>query len=307
MEEIWLVCEGGPESVDAAILKPIFTRVLAAGIAIVPAGGSSPGVAAAFLESQRGGRASYIIDRDYRRREQAEESFHDGKNGFIWRRHSIENYLLCVPVIVRAFQRLRERFERQLSGHLPAWVLVLPTDAAQISEALRVCAGRRAAEEACRLTIQRLWEDLSPTAGRVQKRTLSLPPGREAGDLEGWREALRCEVQRLREAAVQTDQSPHLQPGAIVERFDEVHRSVTAPDYIANLQFLVDFHGRDLLHEFRNWLEHLGIHLKYQRLVTELLDAVAEVYAGDRAVYGTDDFLALANGVRALAGLPPLP
>lgn len=112
MEELWLVCEGHQDSVDAAVLKPIFTRVLAAGITVVPAGGSSPGVAASFLQSHRGGKAGYVFDRDYRRRDQAEQSFRDGTPGFMWRRHSIENYLLPPSVIVRAFQRLRERFEQ---------------------------------------------------------------------------------------------------------------------------------------------------------------------------------------------------
>jgi hypothetical protein len=108
MEELWLVCEGGRDSVDPAILKPIFARVLAAGIVVEPAGGSSPAVAATFRQSQRGGRVAYVIDRDYRRPDQAEASFHDGTNGFMWRRHSIENYLLPPAVIVQAFQRLRE-------------------------------------------------------------------------------------------------------------------------------------------------------------------------------------------------------
>jgi hypothetical protein len=30
------------------------------------------------------------------------------------------------------------------------------------------------------------------------------------------------------------------------------------------------------------------------------------VYQRNRSLYGTDDFLDLANGVRALAGLPPI-
>ncbi|HYT92142.1 MAG TPA: hypothetical protein VEL76_25735 [Gemmataceae bacterium] len=306
MEELWLVCEGGPGSVDAAVLKPIFTHVLVAGITVVSAGGSSPGVAAAFLQSHRGGKAAYVVDRDYRRWEQAEASFHDGTNGFMWRRHSIENYLLPATVIVRAFQRLRQRAEHQFAGHLPAWAIALPTDPEQVTDALRGCARRRAPEEACRLAIQSLWEDLSETAGRVQRRVPPLPPGSEGQELVGWREALCQETQRLRDAVAQTMGSPHLEGTAIVRRFDEIYTRVTANEYIANLQFLSDFHGRDLLGEFRRWLGHIGVHLKYEKLVGELIDAAGEVYAATRAVYTPDDFLDLANGVRALAGLPPL-
>ncbi len=306
MEELWLVCEGGPESVDVAVLQSIFTRVLAAGITVVPSGGSSPGVTAANLNS-RGDRAGYVIDRDYKSPEQAEAAYHDGKNGFIWRRHSIENYLLAPPVIVRAFFRLRSRAEHQANGPLPAWVQALPTDLATIAEALQEGARTRAPEEACRMTVQRLWEDLSTTAGQIQKRIPSLPTGHEIHDPEGWREALRSETQRLREAVMQSAESPHLQEPAIVARFEEVYSGFTTEDYSSNLRFLVDFHGRDLLRQFRNWLENRGVRLRYERVVNELVDAVAEVYAADRTIYGTDDFLDLANGVRAWANLPLLP
>jgi hypothetical protein len=193
-----------------------------------------------------------------------------------------------------------------LAGHVPAWALALPADPEQVAVGLRECARRRAPEEACRVAIHSLWEDLSATAGRIQKRVPFLPPGREAQDLNGWRDALRQEALRLCQAAAQTAGSPHLEADALVRRSDELHARVTAEEYIANLQFLVDFHGRDLLGEFRSWLEQLGIHFSYERLVRALIDAVGEVYAANRTIYGSDDFLDLANGVRALAGLPAL-
>jgi hypothetical protein len=40
--------------------------------------------------------------------------------------------------------------------------------------------------------------------------------------------------------------------------------------------------------------------------VQELIQALAEVYAGNRTVQGASDFLDLANGVRVWAGLPTL-
>lgn len=44
-----------------------------------------------------------------------------------------------------------------------------------------------------------------------------------------------------------------------------------------------------------------------RRTFTEALrDAVHVVYSANRLLYGTDDFLDLANGVRALAQMPPL-
>jgi hypothetical protein len=156
MSELWLVCEGGLESVDAAVLTPIFTQVLNAGITVESSGGSSPGTVAAFLQGRRGGRAAYVLDRDYQTRQRAEQSFLDGSNGFMWRRHCIENYLLPSAVIVRAFERLRQRALSQFAHGLPAWVTALPTNPQQIEIGLRECASHRAAKEAARQTVWRL-------------------------------------------------------------------------------------------------------------------------------------------------------
>jgi hypothetical protein len=301
--ELWLVCEGESESIDVSILKPILTTVLASDIVVEPSFGSSPAVVARFIETQRGGRSAYITDRDYESRDRAEASFIDGKPGFIWRRHSIENYLLQPLVIVGAFRRLRERFERQQRGHLPAWVISLPTDPDQVTDALRECGRRRAAEEACRFTIHRLWEDISESAGRVQKRTPAAPRGRDPIDPNVWREALDEEATRLREAGRRTEAELHLEAIAVAARYDKHYSNLSAAEYLRDLQFLIDFHGRDLLKEFRVWLETLGIHFPYESLIKELAAAMVEAYAGNRAIHGTDDFLQLANGVRALAGL----
>jgi hypothetical protein len=306
MDELWLVCEGGPESVDAAVLTPILTQILNAGIIVESAGGSSPAPVAAFLESRRGGRAAYVLDRDYHSRQRAEQSFGDGSNEFMWRRHCIESYLLTPAVIIRAFERLRQRAQSQFTHGLPAWVAALPTDPHQIEAALCECASRRAATEAARLTVWRLWEELSTTAGRIQKR-IPRPQDPAADNPEGWRNALCQEVARLREAALQATQSPHLAPAAITQRFDDIFASVTAVPYLKQLEFLLDFHGKELLKDFRDWLEGLGVRFSFDRIRKELVDAAPEVYAGNRMIYGHDDFLDLANGVRAWAGLPPLP
>src|SRR5690348_14732232 len=108
MAELWLVCEGEPGSVDVALLKQVFVDVLAAEIVIEPACGSSPSTVARHLEKGRGGTAAFVRDRDYHPRGTAEASLVDGKPGFYWRRHSIENYLLPPPIIVHTFQTLRD-------------------------------------------------------------------------------------------------------------------------------------------------------------------------------------------------------
>jgi hypothetical protein len=46
--------------------------------------------------------------------------------------------------------------------------------------------------------------------------------------------------------------------------------------------------------------------LSYKSLRDQLIPAAIQQYEGNRTIYGKDDFLDLANAVRALAGLPPL-
>ena len=136
MAELWLVCEGEPGSVDVALLQRVFANVLAAEIVVEPACGSSPSPVARFLENRRGGKAAFVHDRDYRPRAEAEASLVDGKPGFLWRRHSIENYLLPPPIILQAFQNLRERFEQQRPGRVPPWIAALPANPEEVAEAL---------------------------------------------------------------------------------------------------------------------------------------------------------------------------
>jgi hypothetical protein len=242
MAELWLVCEGEPDSVDVALLQRVFADVLAAEIVVEPACGSNPGVVARFLENRRGGKAAFVHDRDYRPRTDAESSLADGKPGFFWRRHSIENYLLPPPIILQAFQNLRERFEHQRPGQLPPWFAALPASPEEVAGALCECARRRAAEEACRLATYRLWDTLPPEARRLQKRDPTAPGTDDPID---WREALCQEAERLCRAAVQTAECPNLEREAIIRLFDTAYAEVTASSYIEDMEFLIDFHGRD--------------------------------------------------------------
>jgi hypothetical protein len=46
--------------------------------------------------------------------------------------------------------------------------------------------------------------------------------------------------------------------------------------------------------------------LTADQFLDELVKAVPVAYRANRQMFGTDDFLDLANGVRALAKLPPI-
>jgi hypothetical protein len=303
MAELWLVCEGEPRSVDVALLQRVFADVLAAEIVVEPACGSNPSPVARFLETHRGGKAAFVHDRDYRPRSEAEAALVDGKPGFLWPRHSIENYLLPPPIILRAFQNLRERFEHQRPGRVPRWIAALPSSPEEVTQALCECARRRAAEEACRLATYRLWDTLPLEARRVQKRN-PIPPGTD--DPGDWREALCLEAERICRAAVQTAECEKLRREAIAALFDETYAGVTTDAYVKEMEFLIDFHGRDLLKAFHQWLGSRETPPFYDTLCRELISAAVQQYEVNRTIYGKDDFRNLANAVRALAGLTPL-
>jgi hypothetical protein len=211
--------------------------------------------------------------------------------------------LLPPPIIIQAFQTLRDRFELQRPGHLPHWIAALPTAPEEVVAALGECARRRAAEEACRLATYRLWDTLPPEARRVQKRN-PVSPGTD--DPADWREALCQEAERICRAAAQTAECPDLGREAIIHLFDAAYAELTSDLYVNELGFLIDFHGRDLLKAFQQWLAARKVLLSYDRLSSGLIDAAVREYHGNRSIYGTDDFRDLANGVRSLAGFPPL-
>ncbi len=304
MRELWLLCEGDS---DVPVLASVLGTVLNAEIIPKPAGGSSTAAsAAAYVARHHGVAAAYVVDRDYRRRTVADATYTDGRTAFMWRRHAIESYLLAPEVIAEAFRRLKASMV-SVRGPSSQWVRALPEDTAAISEGLRVCATTLAPREATRMAIERLWEDLSESAGRIQKRVPPSPGGGTSPDATACRRAYLDEGARLVAKAGEARESPHLTPASLGARYDEILTSLTEPAYLAELKFIEDFRGRDLLEAFRLWLaqEHKS-KLSYRRFVIELEAAVPTAYRANRQIYGSDDFLDLANGVRALAGLAPL-
>jgi hypothetical protein len=308
MPELWLVCEGGKGSLDVAIFKPIFTTILAAGITVEPAGGTTQlSTVARFLQLQRGGTAAYLSDRDYRPRNNAENSIRDGSPGFLLRRHSIENYLLPPRVVVSSIEELQRRSAEQLGSRASQWLTDLSTDTQSVTDTLRECAVNRAAKEACLLAAHRFWDSLPPSVQLVQKRTPQTPTVNDLTDPAPWRESLCQEIERIRVDAQSASQSPLLHRANVLPFFDQAYAEVTAAQYMTEMEFLVDFHGRELLRELYRRLLPQGTRLSFDRLCGELTSAAVNEYDKDRGVYGSDDFLDLANGVRSLAALPPLP
>ncbi len=305
MPELCLVCEG--ES-DVPILTSVLTGVLHADIVTRSAGGgnNAPSVAEYVARREPDKVVAYVIDRDYRRRRDADATYSDGKRGFMWRRHAIESYLLAPAVIVEALHRLRTSLA-QIPWGGPTWANSLPLDEDEVMSGLRACAKLRAPQEAARIALQQLWEDLSDTAGRVQRRS---PSALTAGsvDAAACKAALVEEATRLVAAARETTLTAHLATETVERRYDAALARVNAEKYVDELSFLEEFHGRDFIDVFFEWLrQRLGATgLRKKTLIEELQRAVPRAYRSNRMIYGTDDFLDLANGVRALAQLPPV-
>lgn len=304
MKVLWLVCEG---EYDVPVLTDVLTNVLASGIIPKPCGGqkSAPSAAAYLRKNDPNIVAAYLEDRDYRQRADAEQSYTNGKPGFVWRRHAIESYLIEPAVIAQAFRSIQQEKAKYPSG-TPAWVTALPTNETTIMDGLRESAMKRAPEEAVRMTIERIWEDLSTTAGRVQKRWPSFA-GIPTPDENRCRAELVNETSRIIQMAQQSAQSPHLDPTAVENRYTAELARITQHDYIRDLKFLEEFHGKDLIPLFCEWLRsQFNAQLRRRTFELELVKTVGTVYQHNRLLYGTDDFLDLANGVRALASMPPL-
>lgn len=306
MAELWLLCEGDS---DIPVLAAVLTRVLAADIIPKPSGGSSNAPSAAEYvarhHGQQGVTVAYLVDRDYCQRSVADATFTDKKRGFMWRRHAIESYLLAPAVIVEAFRSLKASAASSPGGG-PSWVKTLPGDEAVVIAGLRAAATARAPEEALRLAVQRLWEDLSDTAGRIQKRAPSIP-GVAHPDAAACRTALLDEVARLVAKAQEAAVSPYLEAASVCARYDGELARVSGQTYLNNLHYLEEFHGKDLASAFLEWLqrEHKA-GLSKKLFIRELEKTISGVYEANRLLYGTDDFLELANGVRALGGLPAI-
>ncbi len=306
MAQVWLVCEG---KTDRPVLEDVFNRVLVVGAEIlIKSGGGIEALAAVsqYLFESNGETitTAYVADRDYTRRQVVEDAFFDGKRRFRWRRHCIENYLLEPAVVAHAMKSMlasTPAMNRSILGSVL-------TDETTIAAELRSCAQARAPQEAGRMAFHRLWEDLSNTAGRIDNGWPSALSQTSPPDAATCRQALVAEAARMVQKAQETAASVHLGPTAIAQRYDDEFARITSDTYMAQSCFLEEFHGRDLIAAFHDRLKkNYGMRLSREKFTKELRDAVHIVYAANRSIYGTDDFLDLANGVRALAGMYPLP
>jgi hypothetical protein len=248
---------------------------------------------------------AYIEDRDYRLPAVAADSFQNDRRQFIWHRHSIESYLVQPIVLLKAFQELEDSLTRLPRG-APAWATGIPKSISTVEDALRDAAKAIVSQEAGRILIERLWEDLRDSAGRVQKRVPDVLTTHDSKSADDCRQCVLSEVTRLLEAAKTVGVCPQLNLRTIETRYTELETQYAAEEYMNSLRFLEDFDGKRLMGRIQSWLQANGVQLRRKRLLKMCADAAVSVYDNDRTVFGMDEFLSLANGVRRLGGLPPI-
>ena len=92
------------------------------------------------------------------------------------------------------------------------------------------------------------------------------------------------------DAAEQTSQCEQFRRENVTPHFDKAYAEITANPYSSQMEFLVDYHGRDLLKEFHQWLWDQGARLSYDNLCGELIPAALQEYEENRNVFGKGPF-----------------
>jgi hypothetical protein len=303
--ELRLVCEGegggdtadGCGSVDSRVLDAILLGVLRADIIVTPAGDqASLGSVASYLR-MNGRVAARVEDRDYRPLCEAEASFGAGSRRFVWRRHEIESYLLQPQVVAEALRRIpRGRGPVSAGG---------PTQA-EVAELLTECARLQAPREALQLT---LWQ-LRSSVGNAYRTGLNVSPtpdGAAPFSEDACRRAAVDECQRFAAASEGAATDPRLGQAHVCAAYNRNLTAVTDAGFLEGLCFVADFDAKLLLGCLARRLHAvLGRALTRRQLENELAQALPDVYAAHAALFEPDDFLQVANGLRALGGLPPV-
>lgn len=287
MAEVFLVCEGEPDSRDAALLKRMMGR-LGLFVTVHPAGGDGGlrGVHA-YLRATRAGSVGLTIeDRNYRSREAALATWEGEKSRLIWSRHEIENYLLHPRVLSRAFERMQDA-----AGSSP-WVRQLPRDEGTIRQHLAAAARPLLDDHAARVLCFELYTETTHDNPAVF-RTVAPPraPNMRAPGRSDWLPALTKEAERVRRACGRVHQLGSLEPAHIDERYRLLLAEAHEPAFLSEGHFLVDMAGQELLCSFAAELRSAGVPKLVWNpdLDAELVEAFADVYQPG-ALFEPDDF-----------------
>ncbi|NKC16517.1 MAG: hypothetical protein GKR94_31225 [Gammaproteobacteria bacterium] len=248
MKERWLYCEGQS---DAPVLKAVFAAL--AIDAIPESTGGNPAEIARW-QHENGVAAASISDRDYRSLADCDASYNVGSVKFLWRRHSIENYLLEPVVVSKTIENIKHSL--QAMPHPPACTENLPENNINAIKNDLVEAGKQIIRKECGcLCIHNLWVDLRESLGRIQQRIPCIFTSGNNTTEEECVTALKAEVSRLVSAASEASIAQDLQEAEIAARYATRIAQMQQESYWQDMTFLHEFHGKRLLRELRQQLD----------------------------------------------------
>lgn len=298
MIERWLYCEGQS---DAPVLKAVFAAL---GIdVIVESTGGNPAEIARW-HRENGALAASVSDRDYRSLEDCDASYRNGSVRFLWRRHSIESYLLDPEVLSKAIENLKHSL--QGLPHPPACTELLPDYNIGVIKSELIEAAKRIVHKECGcFCIHGLWVDLRESLGRIQQRFPHVFTSGDDATEEECLAALQVEANRLADAASRASTTDELQEGRVIKRYQDRLKELQQDEYWEEMTFVQEFHGGRLLRELRRRLdESFGFRASADLFSRELIKAIEAIAIATPQAECLNDFRELGENVLELTPNP---
>lgn len=299
MGERYLVCEGGPNSLDVRVLDSLIAHHLGCAVQVIPGGGEeSLNAVRSWLERRslrapRNGSlggvqdvAFAVCDRNFLSCQESQAR--RAKFKFVWQRHEIENYLLEPRVVLSAFASLRKTVNQ-------VWVANLPASEDDTLMLLQDLARPMLDEHAARVAYHQLQLDRR-RACPAQAAPLVKPAN--GSDREGWFNALLAVCHQVSDgcraiASIPPEESDRL----IREGYDAVLAQVDSPEFMTEKVFLQDMDGKRMLGALALWLRNqLGATISNDDFEDELVNALAREYQPN-TLFQPDEFVSIADAI----------
>jgi len=304
MPELVLVCESGPGVEWERDLLTVVLNGLSPDMVIdVRGSGGEKGagaVAEAITEHERI-LAACVRDRDYRSDEEVARERARPKR-FMWQRHETENYLLEPAVVVLAMSHLKASYADHPGGR-PDWVAALPDAPDTVAEGLMRVASGMAPAQAVAITLWGIRRELNPLLNDVR---MNMDCCGQSSSADECARSVRAECERIGRTALALSQCAALLPDSADARYGQVLADLDSNEFVRECRHLIVFDGKRLLSGLHTWLrDEYGVQFTPDTLRDELVRALPVAYRDTPGLFIPDDFVELANRLRALAGLPP--
>jgi hypothetical protein len=303
MADLILICEGNEGSLDARVLNIMLVQKFNKSIQIIPAYGDANlnKVAEYHREKSRIKKSNgiwseplshvfVIQDRNFCAREEVEESWAPHSWHFIWRRHEIENYLLDIRVVTRAFLNLQQSVSMK-------WHQELPTNSKQVGDLLQNLARpmiNNFVGWQCYWTLFAFKKDLVDTGFRRPEKN-SLPKKLEVDhpDRQSWLDYLHSECKRLKLDCNKLIELKEFDVPYIDQLFDRKLELVRSSEFWSSGKYIEEMGGHELVKALVKFLNLSKFPISLTDLEDEFIKALNQIYAP--GFFTPDDFQILAD------------